>query len=108
MIIVAIVVTVITVVSLGCIFVPGISVQKVESVNAGIVVIFVMDVHNDNAFFEKAATIYCEVHTISGNTYTATRSVTLGPGETLSQLTLTVTVPFSEMSAEPATKIYVR
>ncbi|GEM_PF-6537807 len=106
--IVAAVIAIVAIASLGCIFVPGISVHEWDSVNAGITVIFVMDVQNDNPVFERTATVHCEVRSASGNIYTATRNVTLGPGEAVSRLTIPVAVPLADMSVETATKVYVR
>ena len=107
-IIVAAVIAVIAVVSLGFLLLPGVGVTEWEHVNAGVAVVFVMDVQNDNAFLERTATVYCEVHTGSGNTYTSTRNVTLGPGETIARLTMTVAIPLSDMTSEPAVKVFVR
>ena len=94
--------------ALGYVLLPGISVTRSTSVNIGLGFVFTAEIRNDNAFFERTASVVCEVHTPSGNTYMNSRTVTLGPGESLSQLIITVPVPLSELSADSFTKIYVQ
>ncbi len=66
-----------------------------------------VDVRNENFFFQRTATIWCEVHTEGGTVYKASKVVTLGANEVMTQV-IVVDVPFAELAPGFVSNVYTK
>jgi hypothetical protein len=67
---------------------------------------FVVTVHNYNMFMQKNVTIWCEVMTEKGNTYSQSKTVVLNPNEEASYV-IEVDVPITEYFSTWTHKVYL-
>lgn len=78
--------------------------------NAPICVMFWIEMENSNLFMDKTQTVWCEVHTDAGNTYTGHREFTLDPGENriLKYDPIQVNAPTDEILDGYETNVFVK